>query len=344
MIDTVSNLGIIIYMNGKSGYIGIIFIMMISCGQQPKEKALSILREGIKDRSEIIQVNAARALIEVGDKQGYEVLFKILKDGPKDAMVSALGALYELKERIYSPIVFNLCTHPDPLVRTEAYHLVSLSSDTAYYKVLIQGINDRIARIRRYAYQGLLNFNDIRNITPGLKDTDPLVRIAAAKSLGLLGRTEAKDFIKKEMDPKNPNVEIWSQAVLALAELNDTTAIPYIKDLLIDTPWDLRIAAAEALLMLKDTSGIETLKLGIQSSDPFTRVKAVEVMERFALPEFYELLKGACRDYYINISISAINSLVKYRNKGDLKLFEELLSAPNPLVRITAASAYLRNL
>jgi len=319
-------------------------LILVSCGMPPKDRALSILKDGIKDRSEIIQVNAAKALIETGDKNGYEVIYNILQNGSNDAKVSALVALYSLKERVYSPVIVKLCNDAEPLVRAEAYHLISLSSDTGYYKILIQGTGDRIARIRRYSYQGLVNFKDIQVITRGLRDIDPLVRIYAAKSLGLLGKQEAKDFIKKEMDPKNPNVEIWVQAVLALGELKDTSAIQYIKDLLTDTPWDLKIAAAEALLMLKDYSGVEILKSGLQASDPFARVKAVEVMDRFPLPEFYDLLKQASRDEYINVSISAINALVKYQKKENLKLFEDLLSAPNPLVRITSAGAYLRSL
>ncbi len=316
----------------------------ISCGMPPKDKALSILKDGVKDKSEVIQVNAAKTMIEIGDKKGYEVIYNILQNGSNDAKVSALGALYSLKERVYSPVIAKLCTDSEPIVRTEAYHLIALSSDTGYYKILIQGTNDRIAKIRRYAYQGLANFKDIQNIIRGLRDVDPLVRISAAKSLGLLGKNEAKDFIKKEMDPKNPNVEIWAQAVLALGELRDTSSIQYLKDLLTDTPWDLKIAAVEALLTLKDNSGVDVLKAGLQSPDPFVRIKVVEVMERFPLPEFYDLLKEACKDEYINVSIGAINTLLKYQRKENKKIFENLLKAPNPLVRITSAGAYLRSL
>lgn len=317
---------------------------IISCGVNPREKALAILNEGLKDKSEVIRINAAKALIETGNRDGYEILYRMFQDEDSDAIVASLGALYILKEQTYSPVIAKLSSHSEPLVRTEAFHLIALSSDTNYKTILANGTNDRIARVRRYAYQGLVHFRDTRLLMNGLKDNDPLVRISAAKSLGMLGNEQAKDFIKKEMDPKNPNPEIWAYAVIGLSELGDTSAIPYIKDLLTDTPWDLRVAAAEALLILKDNSGVDILKSGIQSPDPFIRVKAVEVMGRFPLPDFYELLRQATKDEYINVSISAINALAKYQKKENLKLFEQLLSAPNPLVRIAAASAYLRNL
>ncbi|MGQ9665509.1 MAG: HEAT repeat domain-containing protein [bacterium] len=325
-------------------YLVMLLTGMIVCGGTPRERALTILNEGIKDKSEIIQINAAKALIEIGDREGYEVLYKILQNGNSDAIVAALGALYTLQEQSYSPVIARLIGHSEPLVRTEAYHLITLSSDTGYKKILISGATDHIARIRRYAYQGLANFKEVRLLMNGLMDNDPLVRISAAKALGMLNNEHARDFIKKEMDPKNPNPEVWAQAVLALAELSDTSAIPYIKELLTDTPWDLRVSAAEALFILRDNSGVDVLRSGLQSPDPFVRIKAVEVINRYPLPDFYELLKQAAKDEYINVSLNAINALTKYQKKENLKLFEQLLSAPNPLVRIAAASAYLRSL
>ncbi len=338
-------IGYNIFVKVFATFITILFVAVsVNCGMAPKDKAVSILKKGISDKSDVIKVNAARALIETGDNQGYEIIYRILQTGNSDAIVSALGVLVILKDINYSPVLVQLSQHEDPLVRTEAYHLISLSGNTEYRTVLLKGANDRISRVRRYAYQGLVNFKDKNVISPGLKDSDPIVRIIAAKSLGLLGEKEVTNFIKKEMDPKNPNPEVWAYAVLALAELGDTLSIPYIKELLFDTPWDLRIAAAEALLILKDNSGVEVLKSGLQSGDPFVRVKSVEVMAHHPHADFYELLTTACRDEYINVSIGAINALVNYHKKESLKLFEDLLDAPNPLVKIAAASAYLRTL
>jgi HEAT repeat protein len=344
IIDTPKKLGIIKLMHYWVRFILGIFLIFMSCGPSSRDRALSILKQGINDKSGVVRVNAAKALIETGDKSGYEIIYKILQGEDRDAIVAGLGALYELGETGYSPFIAKLCRDPDPLVRAEAYHLASLSSDTGYYKLLVEGTSDRISKVRRYAYNGLVHFKDEKNIIKGIKDIDPIVRISAAKSLGLLGRSEAKDLIKKEMDPRNPNLDVWVQAVLALGELNDTSSVRYIKELLNDTPWDLKIASAEALLMLKDNSGVEVLKSGLQSSDPFVRVKSVEVIKKYPLLEFHDLLKQACGDEYINVSINAINTIVKYQKKEDLKLFEQLLRAPNPLVKIASAGAYLKGL
>uniref|UniRef100_A0A7C4TAA5 HEAT repeat domain-containing protein n=1 Tax=candidate division WOR-3 bacterium TaxID=2052148 RepID=A0A7C4TAA5_UNCW3 len=322
----------------------IIIILFISCGMPPKERALKTLKDGLQDKTSAVRVMAAKGLAEVGDEKGYEFLYETLKTGNRDEIVSALGALYELSERRFSPIFRTLSKSEEPLVRTEVYRLIATINDTACYKILIDGTKDRIAKVRRYAYQGLANFKNRMAIIPGLKDIDPLVRLSSARSLGLIGEIQARDLIRKEMDPKNPNVEVWAQAVIALAEIEDTSAITYIKELLTDTPWDLRIASAQALLMLNNTEGVEVLKNGLASPDPFIRVKASEAMKKFPIAEFYELLKKATKDEYINVSINAIEALKSYHKKETLEIFEKLLSAPNPLVKIAAATAYLKGL
>lgn len=319
-----------------------LYLLVISCGMPPRDKAKEILRKGLEDKSAVVGVNAAKGLAEIGDEKGYEFLYKTLNSDNKEAIVAALSALLELKEKRISPIVIKLSSSEDPLIRAESYRLIATFSDTVCYSILIYGTKDRVARIRRYAYQGLTNFKDLKTITKGLKDPDPIVRINASRSLGLLGDKIAKDFIRKEMDPKNPNLDVWSQAVIALGEICDTSATSYIKELLFDTPWDLRISAAQALLSLNNPDGIEILKNGIQSPDPFVRVKSIEVMRKFPIQEFYELIKKACADEYINVSINAIEALKLYHKKEDLKLFEKLMSAQNPLVKIAAATAYLK--
>ena len=93
------------------------------------------------------------------------------------------------------------------------------------------------------------NFKDQSLLIRGTKDIDPFVKITAAQALGMLGVENAANFIKQEMQEKN--IEIWKNGVIALAHLQDTASIAFIKEQLNDTPWELRLAAAEALLILK---------------------------------------------------------------------------------------------
>jgi HEAT repeat protein len=315
--------------------------LLVFCGLPPKEKAAGILSKGLADESAIIRVNAAKGYAALGDLRGTEHLYKALSNKDKETVVAALGALYEIRDSRFSPIVLKLTESDDPLMRTEAYRLVAIMRDTASRNALIKGTRDKIAKIRRISYGSLESYGLREIIRDGLRDVDPLVRIAAATALGKLGEKGMENFVRRELDPKNPNADVWSQGTIALAEIGDTTAIAFIKDLLVDTPWDLRVAAAEALLILKDRTGIETIKSALQSKDPFTRVKAIDVVQRFPVGDLYETVREATADQYINVSISAITALTAYHRKESIPVYEKLMNAPNPLLKIAAASAYL---
>jgi len=320
----------------------LITLIFSACGMPPREKALTILRDGIKDKSVIIRLNAARGLKETGDAEGLKIIYEILKGGDKDGIEAALDVLYEIGEKGVSPSILALCRSESPLIRTEAYRLVSRSTDQAGREALIKGTEDKIGKVRKYAYLGLENFQEKERIDRGLRDTDQAVRLSCALALGRLGEKGMENFIRNELN-KNKTSEFWVEGCDALAGLGDTNLIPFFKELLTDMPWDIRIAAADALLKFKKRDGIAVIKEGLMSNDPFIRVKCVDIIRRYNLPEFYDLLKSALDDMYINVSISALRALTVYKKKESAPLFEKMMAAPNPLVKIVAATAYLQN-
>jgi HEAT repeat protein len=319
----------------------LIILIFFACGVPPKEKALTILRDGIKDQSAIIRLNAARGLKETGDAEGLKVIYEILKSGDKDAVGTALDVLYEIGEKGLSPSILALCRSENPLIRTEAYRLVSRSTDQAGREALIKGTEDKIGKVRKYAYLGLMNFQENDLIHRGLRDTDQSVRLNCAMALGKLGEKGMENVIKAELN-KNMSAEFLVEGCEALAGLGDTTVIPFFKELLVDMPWDIRIAAADALLKFKKRDGVAVIKEGLKSNDPFVRVKCVDIIRRYPQADFYDLLKPCLEDMYINVSIGALRAMAAYKKKESAPFFEKMMAAPNPLVRIAAATAYLQ--
>jgi len=315
--------------------------LLIFCGLPPREKAADILNKGLSDESAIIRVNAAKGYAVLGDRRGPEYLSKALSDQDKETVVAALNALYDIRDAQLSPVIVQLTKSDNPMLRTEAYRLVAIIHDTISRNILIKGTKDKIAKIRRIAYRNLETYGSRDVLHDGLRDVDALTRIAAATALGKLGEKNMENFVRRELDPKKFSTEVWSQGVIALAETGDTASIAFIRDLLVDTPWDLKVAAAEALLILKDRDGIETIKSALQSNDPFIRVKAVEIVQRFPVGDLYETVKEMTADQYINVTIGAINALIAYHKKESFPVYEKLLNAPNPLLKIAAATAYL---
>ena len=317
-----------------------IVILFLSCGLPPKQQAQKILHDGISDESIVIRVNAAKGLKQTGDVQGIKILYEVLRGDDKNGIVAALAALYDLKETSYAPVIVDLTDHKDPLVRAEAYRLVSIMEDTQCRGILVKGVQDNVAKIRRFSYIGLEKFGEKNVIKHGLRDVDVLVKIAAAKSLHGLGEPDLENFVRNQL--KIFNLEIWKQGLKALAEMGDTSAIEFIKESLIDAPWELRLAAAEALLILNNKDGVPVLKEALETGDPFVRVNTVQILNKYNISEGKELLILAAEDEYINVSVVAIEALAKYRQKDTRGIFIQHMKAPNPLVKIAAAAAYLQ--
>ncbi|MGB3341105.1 MAG: HEAT repeat domain-containing protein [bacterium] len=317
-----------------------IVLLFLSCGLPPKQQAQKILLDGINDESVVIRVNAAKGLKQINDVQGIKILYETLRSDDKNGIVAALGALYDLKETGYAPVIIELTDHKDPLVRAEAYRLVSIMDDMQCRDILVKGIQDKVAKIRKFSYLGLEKFKEKTIIRHGLQDIDVLVKMAAATALARLGEPDLENFVRNQLQVFN--LEIWKQGLKALAEMGDTSAIGFIKESLNDAPWELRLAAVEALLILDNKEGVSVLKEALETGDPFVRVNGVQILNKYRISEGPDLLTAATKDEYINISVVAIEALAKYRQKESHKIFMELMKAPNPLVKIAAAAAFLQ--
>ncbi len=323
--------------------ISIIALLLFSmCGMPPHQKAVSILQEAIKDESAVIRVSAAKGYAEMGDPQGMQVLYEVLRSDDKNGIAAALAALYDLADDTYSPVIADLTEHEDPLIRSEAYKVMSLAEDEKAHSILIAGTMNRIAKIRRYSYEGLVKFKDEKTLVRGLSDPDPIVRITAAWALGRIGKKDMDNFIRKEMQIQN--IDIWRESLTALAEIGDTSIISFIKDSLVteaDLPVEIRLGAAEALLVFEDPQGQDMLEQGLTSGDPFTRVQVVRILKARMVDEAAELLERAVEDEYINVSVVAVEALAAHDASAHRDVFIKAMNAPNPMLRITGAAAYL---
>lgn len=321
----------------------LVFIcLVLSCGVSPREKAMKILQNGLEDESIIVRVYAAQGFQHMGDERGAIMLYEMLEREDTDDIVAALGALYDVKDTTLDPAVVRLVEHDDPLIRTEVHRLIGISNRDKAQEILLKGREDKIAKIRRISYLGLEKFQKKADIAKGLQDVDPIVRIAAAKVLARLGEEGMSRLIKNEF--KSGRLDIWDYGIIALAETGDTSAVTLAKGLLRDAPLEWRIAAAEALLVLNNEDGIDVLKQGLRSDDPFVRIKVVEILKKYDVPDLFTFLEEATQDQYINVAIGAIEALAKHHGKKSLMLFAELMNVVNPRIQIAAATAYLVNL
>jgi len=320
--------------------LSVMFILFLACVSS-ESKAKKILEQGLNDASSFVRVSAAKALMKLGDVRGKGLLLEMAAEEGTEQQVNALNALYDAGYAVLDQFVIRLCSEPSTAVREAAYRIVASSNEQEARTILLQGVLDESSRVREIAYPGLGKFEETDALLQGLRDSDPSVRIAVARTLGKSGTEGMADFIREELKTYRPDV--WSKGVIAIAGLNDTTSIDLFRRLLDEGTDELKINAAEALLILDDRSGVQTLLRAMQSKDPFVRIHAVEVLARYDVPEAYDELKAAVRDEYINVAVLALEALAAYDAVNQKKLFVEVMDGSSVLLRVGAAFAYLRS-
>ena len=92
-----------------------------------------------------------------------------------------------------------------------------------------------------------------------LSSEDPRSRILAARVLGNLRAPDAGPALE-EILHGDREVDLRSQAALALGKIGDPDYVPALLDAARDDDWPVRAQAANALRMIGDTSSIPTLK------------------------------------------------------------------------------------
>ncbi len=315
-----------------------VIVLLIGCGLSPDARAKMILVRGLSNESPAVRISAAVAL---KSEEADAVLFDMLVNGDVDEKASVLRAVSQNQVSIPEPLIARACSSGNPEVREAAYGVVSERDIPGAQGLLLDGTKDELVSVRVLSYEGLARFKEVGFLEPGLRDTDARVRIAAAKALGDLGRTGMAEFIKEELKKYTP--DLLGTGIISMAELGDTASKPLFMALLREGAGDLRIDAAEALLILGDDIGVAALQNGLQSSDPFVRIRAAGVLVRHKLPETYPALAAAAHDEFVNVAVQAVKALSLHEPRQYRELFVELMDAQNPLLSIAGATAFLRS-
>lgn len=316
-----------------------VFSMFAACGLSHEAKAKMILESGLKDPSPIIRIHAAVAL---NGESGKKVLVEMLHIDEDDVVAAALDAALGNATLVPEAEIYRACSSANPSVREAAYRLAVEKDGTGMRRLLIQGIQDRVAGVRETSYTGLARIGEIDILKRGLHDPDAGVRIAVAKEAGKQGLTGMPEFIRVELAKSTP--DLLGVGMIALAELGDTASVPLFNGLLKESAGELRVDAAEALLILGDDAGVNILKKSLRANDPFVRIRAVSVLTRHDIPGMTDELASAVKDEFFNVAVLALRALAAHDARGQRQQFLELMNGQNPLLRIEAAAAYLRSL
>ena len=209
---------------------------------------------------------------------------------------------------------------------------------------LMEALEHEDANVRHSAAFALGRIEEAQETEAGealkelLTDANEQVRAAAARSLGLLGVTEAVPLLVERL---HDAPAVRANASSALAMFGDE-AIPPLAEALQDEDPAVRAAAAEALGASKSAEAVAPLIDALSDEEESVRLPVARGLARLgdlAVPILVERLPNA--ESGLQIAISAI--LGQIANQDAVPALYPLLGQENETVRLTAAAA-LQNL
>jgi HEAT repeat protein len=209
---------------------------------------------------------------------------------------------------------------------------------------LIEALQNEDSGVRHSAAYALGRIEEAKETEAGeavkelLTDANESVRAAAARSLGLLGVTEAVPLLIERL---HDVPAVRANASSALAMFGDE-AIPALAEALQDEDADVRAAAAEALGASKSADAVTPLIDALSDEAESVRLPVARGLARLgdlAVPILVERL--ADEETGMQIALSAI--LGQIGNQDAVPALYPLLGHENETVRLTAAAA-LQNL
>jgi HEAT repeat protein len=237
--------------------------------------------------------------------------------------------------------LFKAVDDENPKVRTEAIYTVGTIARPpiadAEAALLIKAMDHYDPSIRAAAARvaGRLQVASATDsLVIAINDSQPPVRYAAMRALGLLGERRAVPALTEQLKFYGKGEGAWS-ALDALAHIGDPSSVPLFKVRLADKDPFLRRAAAEGLGRAQDSSELSALEIGAgNDSSEMVRAAmafALEKLGRNYIPRLVESLDSdkmapQVGDYLLELGPSIALALVPH------------LQDPSPAIRANVAT------
>ncbi|OGS24325.1 MAG: hypothetical protein A2297_10005 [Elusimicrobia bacterium RIFOXYB2_FULL_48_7] len=291
----------------------------------------------LKDKSDLVKIEAARSLFRMKDKSGLPVLIELLKGrvkvSPKDPPVKRAKALAknmicakaadvigEIGDSSVIPLLKEAVKEKGGQVKDAAIVALIKLGDKTEEKVIIYGLDSYEMDIRRKACEilGEVKSEKAREkIRALLKHWDKGVRQSAVVALGKYADKNYGDEIRALLLDKEDGVR--RGAAEALGYLGDVKYIPQLKEALGDDNGFVRLYAAQALYKMGDSSAEGFLISVLRTEDSDARLKTVQLFADYGTPESVPYLEDTFnneKNELIRLNIAgAIARIVNRRAK-----------------------------
>ena len=172
-----------------------------------------------------------------------------------------------------------------------------------------------------------------------LTASNPLVRAIAASTLGSLGANDAIPQLLALLE--DPRFYPRAAAAVALRQLGDPRAEPWLHQWLESDAPDIRLLAAEAFASSDNREWVKAIEPLLQNAEGLTRLRAAELLLNREPEPALEVLVAAIDDANPAIRAEAGRILGRAEHV-DLAIYRRMLGDRDSSVRLHGADAILR--
>lgn len=317
--------------------------------QQPEltlQAALAMLKDPHEDLNEEPvedpRLIAIDALQDMHEPEAYDALIAAAKDPSADVRDAALSALKDSKNPSAIPVFINALQDKDELVRLTAVEALQNIHEPEAYDALIAAVKDPSAHVRATALSELedsKNPGTIPVIINALQDKEVTVACRAARCLGHLKADPAFDPLLTILNNKKEYADLRADAAIALGDIGNQKAIPYLTSCLKDKDSQIRCGAAVALGRLKATTALPQLISMLKDRKAEIRIYAAHALGKIGNAQACDALAAAAKDKDFTARNSAITALSNMNDKPAYSKLIEIIDSDDQISASFAALA-----
>ncbi|HOI13445.1 MAG TPA: HEAT repeat domain-containing protein [Methanoculleus sp.] len=253
----------------------------------PLEKCLEALRSGDDNIRE-----AAVAALQGMGKAGVGYLIEVLSDPYYGVRIAAAEGLGELRDRSAADALIRTLRDAREDVRIAAAGALGRIGDRRAVEPLIGLFADRYHGVRVAAADAVAEFgrDALSPLEEALSDPVPVVRMTAAKAIGLIGATESIPVLIEHLGDAAPEVR-WSVA-RALGDFG-SLAIEPLALVLKKGSKEMRLAAIDALWEMPDKRAGDVLRSALEDEDEDVRAKAAAALRKRQVIDVWRVALGS---------------------------------------------------
>ena len=249
------------------------------------EKMVITFGRILKDHDPQVRLMATKALARIGGPIAGSTLSIALKDQDPKIREIAVGSLGEVGNASIAPMLLNIINLDEvSAVRQKAAESLAKLGEPVGLKQLLrilknseeeEGVRAAVAN----AIGRLGGMAEVPALISMLKEHSSILRMNATIALGKLAEPSAIPTLKYILET-DPDAHVRGSAALALGEMKNKNAVPFLCKALRDKNSNVRASAAEALGKLKFSESIEILEIALEDQDDFVRSRAAQAIEK----------------------------------------------------------------